>query len=82
MYAIMASVKQMRLDVKKYIETADENVVKMVHALLKEGVPADWWNTMPDSVREGVEKAVRQAENGEVMVHEEVRKKYAKWFAE
>ena len=82
MYAIMASVKQMRLDVKKYIETADEHVVKMVHALLKGNVPADWWNTMPGSVKEGVEKAIEQAENGAVMSHEEVRKKYAKWFAE
>lgn len=41
MYAIMASVKQMRLDVKKYIETADENVVKIMHALLKGDAPAD-----------------------------------------
>ena len=31
----MDAVKQMRMEVKKYIDTADVKVVKMVHAMLE-----------------------------------------------
>ena len=77
----MDPVKQMRSEVKKYIETADEKVVKMIHAMLEVDAEADWWDAMPDEVRKDVELSLKHADNGEVLAHEEVRKKYPKWFA-
>jgi predicted transcriptional regulator len=77
----MDALKQMRIEVKKYIDTADDKVVKMVHAMLEVDSDADWWDEIPDNVRADIEEAVGQADRGEVMTHEEVKKKYKKWFA-
>lgn len=77
----MDALKQMRIDVKKYIDTADDKVVKMVHAMLEVDADSDWWDEMPDNVRADVEESIRQADRGDVLTHEEVKKKYEKWFA-
>lgn len=76
----MSAVQQMRKEVKKYIDTADEKVVKMVHAMLEVDAEADWWDSMPDSVKANVETALKQAEKGEVLSHEQVKKKFPQWF--
>jgi len=39
----MDAVKQMRSEVKKYIDTADAKVVKMVHAMLEIEKESNWW---------------------------------------
>lgn len=77
----MSAVKQMRNEVKKYIDSADEKVVKMVHAMLEVDAEADWWDTMPDTVKADVETAIKQADKGELISHLEVRKRYPQWFS-
>ena len=71
----MDSVKQMRQDVKKYIETADAKVVKMMHAMLEADAENSWWDTMPDKIKEDVEAAIKEADNGEVIPHAEIQKR-------
>ena len=41
---------------------------------------ADWWDEMPDNVKADIEEAIRQADRGETIPHEDVKKKYSKWF--
>ena len=76
----MDPVKKMRNEVKKYVDTADEKVVKMLHAMLEVDAEADWWDAMPDEVRKEVEASIRQADKGQVLTQEEVKKKYPQWF--
>lgn len=76
----MDTVNQMRKEVKKYIDTADEKVVKMVHAMLEVDADADWWDSMPEEVKADIEIAISQADKGEVLSHAEVKKKYPQWF--
>ncbi len=76
----MDSVKAMREKVKDYIDTADEKVVKTVHAMLEADGANDWWNELPDNVKDEVEEAMQQADRGEGIPHEEIKKRYAKWF--
>jgi hypothetical protein len=59
MIITMDSVKQMRRDVKKYIDTANEKVVKMIHAMLEVDAEADWWDAMPNDVKADVEEAIQ-----------------------
>jgi hypothetical protein len=40
----------------------------------------DWWNALPDAIRNDIEDAIKQAENGQVFTHVEVKKKYPEWF--
>lgn len=77
----MDSVDLMREEVKKYIETADEKVVKMMHAMLEVNADEDWWDTMPDNVKADVEAALSEADKGELIPHEEIKKRYEKWPA-
>lgn len=76
----MDAVKKMRQDVKKYIDTADEKVVKMVHAMLEVDADADWWDTIPKELKNDIEIALRQADKGDVLSHEEVKKRHPQWF--
>lgn len=74
------SLKEIRKEVKKYIDTADENVVKMVHAMLETNSEANWWDTLPDNIKVDVEKAITQVDKGQTLTHEQVKKKYPQWF--
>jgi hypothetical protein len=69
----MDTLKIMRQEVKKHIDTADEKVVKMMHAMLEVDSDNDWWSGMPDSIKEDVEAALTESEKGEVIPHEEIQ---------
>lgn len=71
----------MRNEVKKYIDTADEKVVKMMHAMLEIDADNNWWETMPDKVKTDVEAAIHESETGKLTPHEEIQKRYKKWLA-
>ncbi len=77
----MSSVNAMRREVKKYIDTADEKVVKMVHAMLEVDAENDWWDSMPDNVKKDVDAALAESETGKVTPHEEIQKRYHKWLS-
>lgn len=76
----MNAEKIMRQEIKKYIDTADVKVVKMVHAMLEVDADNDWWDAMPDNVKADVEAALIQSEKGQVTPHGEIQKRYQKWL--
>jgi hypothetical protein len=69
-----------RQQVKSYVDTADLKVVKMIHAMLEADADDDWWDTVPDKVKEDVEAALIESENGIVIPHAEIKKRYKKWI--
>jgi len=76
----MTSIEMLREEVKEYIQHADEKTVKMVHAMLETDVENDWWDRMPDAVRTDVEAAIKEADEGKLIPHEEAKKRYQKWL--
>jgi hypothetical protein len=54
----MDSIKVLRQEVKKYIDTADAKVVKMMHAMLEVGAGSAWWDSLPDKIRADAEAAL------------------------
>ena len=76
----MATVAALRKDVKKYIETADGRVLKMVHAMLEADSKIDLWDELPPTVQKDVEEAIKQSAKGKGKPHKEVMKKYDKWL--
>jgi len=42
----------------------------------------DWWNLMPDDIKAQLEIAIQQADNGEVISHEEMKIRFAEWFSQ
>lgn len=74
------TIKDIREEVKRYIDSADEKVVKMVYAMLEVDAGDNWWETVPDNIKRDVEEALLQAEKGEFISHAEVKKKHPQWF--
>jgi hypothetical protein len=77
----MDTVKTMRQEVKNYIDKADPKVVRMMHAMLEADAESGWWDAMPDTVKADVEAALAESEDGSVIPHEEIQKRYKKWLA-
>lgn len=76
----MAPTDLLRTQVKKYIDDADDKTVQMVYAMLEAEHQYDFWDELPDDVKTDIDKAIKQADAGELLSHEEVMKKYKKWL--
>ena len=77
----MNVVKQMRQEVKKYIDNADDTTVKMVYAMLEAKQEDDWRNKLPSTIQKEIDEALVELGKGKGMPHEVVLKKYGKWFS-
>ena len=77
-----AELKELRREVKKFIDHADERFVRKVYneAIADADQNADWWDKMPENIKANVEESLIQASKGEVMTHSQVKKKYPQWF--
>lgn len=75
-----AATKQMRKEVKKYVDNADDKVVKMLHAMLEAEQEKDWWDSLPKKIQSEIDEAITDLDKGNGIPHEVVMKKYAKWF--
>ena len=79
-------MQDMRQELHRYIERADERVLKMIYGMYqadREGTP-DLWETLGEDEKKAIDEAIAQVEAGEVLSHEEVmddtRKKYPHLF--
>lgn len=77
----MTEIALLKKQVKRYLDTADEKVVKMVHAMLEVNAEKDWWDDLPKNAKASITKGLKQAETGKVTDHKEVMKKYKKWLS-
>jgi predicted transcriptional regulator len=76
----MKEVSVLRRQVKKYIDTADEKTLKMMYVMLEAEQEADWWDETSDAEKQSIQEAIKQADNGQLIPHEEVMKRYSQWF--
>ena len=77
----MNNVETLKSEVKKYIDTADEKVVKMVHAMLEvDAEENDWWDEIPENIKDEINEAKKDLDNGKGIPHEEVKKMHPQWF--
>lgn len=76
----MDEVTIMKKKVKKYLDTADEKVVRMIYAMLEVNAEKDWWDDLSDEAKASIERGLKDAETGNVTPHKEVMKKYKKWL--
>ena len=74
----MTATEALRKQIKKNIDKADEISLRRINAIL-EIDQQDFWDTIPDHVKDDVEEALLQSKRGEGKPHEEVMKKYDKW---
>ena len=77
----MNDVETLKSEVKKYIDRADEKVLKMVHAMLEVNAEEnDWWDEIPANIKDEINEAITDLDNGKGIPHEEVKKMHPEWF--
>jgi len=76
----VGTTKDLREQVKHYIDTADEKTVKMIYAMLEVDADDNWWSTLPDNIIEDINLSLKQANSGDVIPHSEVMQKLSPWF--
>ncbi len=81
MKTVMKGVTTLRKEVKRYIDTADEKVVKMIHAMLEVEQESDWWEELSVEAKASIDQGLKDAKAGRVIPHEDVMKKYRKWLS-
>jgi predicted transcriptional regulator len=76
-------VIELRTDLHNIIDKiSDRNVLLAVKTLLsgKTTNQEDWWETISTEEKAEIEQGLAEAENGDLIPHEEVMKKYKKWL--
>ena len=74
------ATKEMRKEVKRYVDKADDKMVKMLYAMIEVEQEDDWWDQLPKKIQAEIDEAITELDNGKGMSHEVVMKKYGKWF--
>lgn len=69
-------IKAEKLDLIQWLTgLTDETVIAKIKALKKE--KADWWDTISAEEKAEIEEGIRQADKGETIPHNEVKKSYS-----
>lgn len=71
----------LKKQVKKYIDAADEKVVKMVFAMLEVNAEEDWWDDLSDDEKSAIENSLKDLDEGKGMSHQEVKKMHPEYFS-
>lgn len=77
------TAQTLREQTKALLDTADERIVRLVHAMLQADAEeeSDWWEALPIEARAGVEAAIAEADCDEVISHAELKARYPQWFS-
>jgi predicted transcriptional regulator len=66
--------------VQLILNTEKTSVLEKVEAVFKKEKSTDWWDEISEAEKEEIEKSIAEADNGELIPHEqvmkEVREKY------
>jgi predicted transcriptional regulator len=76
----MKDVVLLKKEVKRYVDVADEKLVKMLHAMLQINAEKDWWDEASKETKISIEKGLHDTKAGKVTLHKDVMKKYKKWL--
>ena len=77
----VAEIKELRKEIKGYIERADERMLKAVHAMLEADQKPDsddWLEEVSKEEMAGIKRGLKQLDNGEGIPHNEAVKRLIK----
>lgn len=64
----MNEIALMKKQVKKYLDIADENIVKMVYAMLEVDAQKDWWDDVSDDAKASILRGLKDADAGKGLI--------------
>jgi len=79
-FVTINNIEEIRKQVKKYIDEADNTTVKMIHAMLETQQQSDWWDDLPENVQEEIDSAIEDLDQGKGVPHKKMKEMYPQWF--
>jgi predicted transcriptional regulator len=73
-------VKALKQQIKKYIDAADERMLRIVFTMLEADTEKDWWDDLPKEVQDSIDEGLKDIEEGNFITHEEFMKRNERWF--
>lgn len=74
----MSETEQLKQNIIQSLDQADEKVLRMVQSILQIDQEHDFWDDLPEEIRNEVDEAIKEADRGGGISHEEMMKKYLK----
>ncbi|MGC4035008.1 MAG: hypothetical protein QM764_03530 [Chitinophagaceae bacterium] len=76
----MAAVSVLKKQVKKFVENASENDLKLIYNLFELNKKEDWWNEITKDHQQHIKEAIADANAGRTIPHADMVKQYKKWL--
>ena len=73
-------VKALKKEIKKYVNKADERLLRLMYTMLETDSQKDWWTTLPKKVKNNIDIATSQVMKGQVISQSEFLKQNKKWL--
>jgi predicted transcriptional regulator len=68
-----------KLELIQWLSTVEDSTILEEIMDLRKRQNKDWWNSISEIEKEGIEKGLKDAESGKLNPHSSARKLYEKW---
>ena len=69
-----------KLELIQWLSTVEDRTILEEIMDLRKRQNKDWWNSISENEKEGIEKGLKDAESGKLNPHSSARKLYEKWL--
>lgn len=76
----MANTSVLKKQVKRFVENASEKELTMIYHLFEISRQEDWWSEIEKDHQKQIKDAIKEADEGKVIPHAEMVKRYRKWL--
>ncbi|MBD0285196.1 MAG: hypothetical protein ICV84_10975 [Flavisolibacter sp.] len=73
-------VNALREQIKQYVNAADERILRIVFTILEMDSEKDWWDELPQQVKDSIDEGIRDVEEGHIISHEDFLKRNEQWL--
>lgn len=73
-------IQNKKLELIQWLSSIQDAKLIEKFIALKAQVEQDWWNELNDAVKDAIEKGLKDADEGNLIAHSEVKKKYEQWL--
>jgi predicted transcriptional regulator len=79
----MGAAKVLDKEINHFLEQLNMHQKEVVLSVIKTFAREenDWWEAVEEAASESISRGLKQADEGKVIPHDEVMKKYQKWLS-
>ncbi|MFN2261887.1 MAG: hypothetical protein ABR595_07480 [Psychroflexus sp.] len=74
------NLENKKIELIQWLSTLNDTSLIDKLMKLREKEKSDWWNEISDIEKESIEKGIKDADNGKLTFHSNVKEIYEKWL--